>query len=212
MAVRKTQNLTTASLRRAQRRAQLARDLVQKEHVLRFEPSTLSSGLESPFIIDFRRVETSTLGAIATELCADIAKRRWSFTHVAGVPHGGDALAALIARLCGTKLIRLTKDDGRMWVDDEFHFSVGDTVLVVEDVLTTGGNTLATIHALAVYWLKVVGVVAVCDREQGGRRACEERGYPIASYFTARELLAVACFTTIATEAQYREAITYLAQ
>jgi len=189
----------------------LARRLVANEKVLRFEQSTLASGLETPFMIDLHALTPRTLGEIATGVRDIVTERHLAFTHVAGVPTGGDALAKRVARLFPeTKIIRLFKDDGRLWVDDQPHFSVGDTVLVVEDVLTTARSAIEATHALAVYGLEIVCVIAICDREQGARAAFEREKCPYEALFTARELLAVARRAHIATEEQYQEATAYL--
>ncbi len=64
----------------------------------------------------------------------------------------------------------------------------GDRVVIIEDVITTGGSALKAIEAARKMGAKVVEVVAVVDREEGGREALEEKGYKVFSLFTTSDL------------------------
>ena len=66
----------------------------------------------------------------------------------------------------------------------------GDRVVVIEDVITTGGSALRAVEAVRAAGGQVLGVLAVVDREEGGREAIEAEGLAVASLATARELLA----------------------
>jgi orotate phosphoribosyltransferase len=70
--------------------------------------------------------------------------------------------------------------------------SKGDRVVIVEDVVTTGGSSLQAITAVKAIGCDVRKVLAVVDREEGGREALKEQGYPLEAVFTARELMAAA--------------------
>jgi orotate phosphoribosyltransferase len=69
-------------------------------------------------------------------------------------------------------------------------FEAGDRVVVVEDVITTGGSALTAIEAIRAEGGEVLGVLAVVDREEGGREAIEATGVPVRRLTTAAELLA----------------------
>ena len=64
----------------------------------------------------------------------------------------------------------------------------GDAVVVVEDVITSGGSALQAIEAVEEEGGKVLGVLAVVDREQGGRAALEARGVAVVALTTVTEL------------------------
>jgi orotate phosphoribosyltransferase len=66
--------------------------------------------------------------------------------------------------------------------------NTGDRVLLVEDVVTTGGASLTAVDLLVAAGATVVQVVAVVDREQGGREKFAAQGTPFAALFTATEL------------------------
>ena len=70
----------------------------------------------------------------------------------------------------------------------EGNFRAGDAVVVVEDVITSGGSALQAIAAVEEEGGTVLGVLAVVDREQGGRAALEARGVTVAALTTVTEL------------------------
>jgi orotate phosphoribosyltransferase len=61
-------------------------------------------------------------------------------------------------------------------------------VVVVEDVITSGGSALEAIAAVEREGGRVLGVLAVVDREQGGRERLEGAGFPVTALVTARGL------------------------
>lgn len=68
----------------------------------------------------------------------------------------------------------------------------GDRVVIVEDVVTTGGSSLQAIAAVKALGCDVRRVLAVVDREEGGRAALADEGCRLEAIFTANELLAAA--------------------
>ncbi len=60
-------------------------------------------------------------------------------------------------------------------------FSPGDSIAIVEDVVTTGGSSLLAIERVEAFGLKVQRVIAIIDRLEGGAQAFAERGYPFYS-------------------------------
>jgi orotate phosphoribosyltransferase len=68
-------------------------------------------------------------------------------------------------------------------------FRVGDRVILLEDVVTSGGSTLGSIKTLRDAGLEVKAVIAVLDREEGGRAKIEETGAPFYALTTLKELL-----------------------
>ena len=69
-------------------------------------------------------------------------------------------------------------------------FQPGDHVVVVEDVITTGGSALKAVEAVRAAGGIVVGVLALVDREEGGREAIEAAGLTVRSLIPASALLA----------------------
>lgn len=71
----------------------------------------------------------------------------------------------------------------------EGNFLAGDSVVVVDDVITTGDSTLKAIAAIEEEGGKVAFVVVLVDREEGGRANIEGKGYPVAALFTKAQLI-----------------------
>ena len=69
-------------------------------------------------------------------------------------------------------------------------FRSGDRVVVVEDVITTGGSALRAVEAIRAAGGTVVGVLAVVDREEGGREAIEGAGLPVVALARAADIVA----------------------
>lgn len=67
-------------------------------------------------------------------------------------------------------------------------FEPGARVVVVEDVITTGGSALQAMEAVRSENGEVVGLLALVDREEGGRATLEEAGLPVLVLYTARDL------------------------
>ena len=71
-------------------------------------------------------------------------------------------------------------------------FQSGSRVVVVEDVITSGKSALQACDAVEAEGGIVLGVIALVDREGGGREAIEARGYVVHTIFPVGELLAAA--------------------
>ena len=70
----------------------------------------------------------------------------------------------------------------------EGRFAAGMAVVVVEDVVTTGGSALQAIEAVGEAGGNVLGVLAVVDRDEGGREAITEAGYSLRSLVSLSDL------------------------
>jgi len=69
-------------------------------------------------------------------------------------------------------------------------FETRDKVVVIEDVITTGGSALKAVGALRATGAQILGVLAVVDREEGGREAIEAAGIQAISIARVSEILA----------------------
>jgi len=68
-------------------------------------------------------------------------------------------------------------------------FKEGDCVAVIEDVITTGGSALRAIEAVRASNGTVAGVLALVDREEGGRQSIEDAGVPVISLVSATQII-----------------------
>ncbi len=157
----------------------------------------LSSGQRSTYYIDARKTTMSAEGQriIGRMGLAAIRASGWLPVAVGGLTMGADPVAYAMAResLDATPVIQAfsvrksTKQHGtRKRI--EGNFTAGDGVVIVEDVITSGGSALEAIEAVIEAEGRILGVLAVVDREQGGREAIRERGFDVVALTTTNQL------------------------
>jgi orotate phosphoribosyltransferase len=76
------------------------------------------------------------------------------------------------------------------WLEGRKNLKVGARVVIVEDVVTSGGSSIKAIKRAEEEGLVVLGVVTLVDREEGGRENIEKEGYWMKSIFTKAQILA----------------------
>jgi uridine monophosphate synthetase len=168
----------------------LADDLL-KAGCIQFGSFTLKSGLQSPFYIDLRRVITypQLLEHVGAAYLPVLARLR--FDRLAALPYAAIPIATAIALQGGYPMIyprKEAKDYGtRAGIEGEYR--AGETVVVIDDLTTTGGSKFEAIENLKAAELKVRDVVVLIDRESGARRSLEAAGYQLHAVMTITQLL-----------------------
>ena len=150
---------------------------------------TLRSGRKSNYYLDKYLFETQpdilkALGEMFARYVTD------STTLIAGAELGGIALAAATAMASGKPwvIIRNTKKDYGTKKPFEGKLSDADSVLLVEDIATTGGQVLEAAKLITEIGAKVERIVAVIDRQEGARENTEGAGFTFESLFTKTDL------------------------
>lgn len=168
-------------------REQLARRIAEVS-LLRGE-FTLRSGRKSNYYLDKYLFETqpdvlAELGKMFAERLAPAVQR------IAGAELGAVALAAATAMASGKPfvIIRNQKKDYGTSKLVEGKLDPGETVMIVEDVLTTGGQVIEVAKTLKDAGAKIEKIVAVIDRLEGARENIESAGYAYESLFTTKDL------------------------
>lgn len=127
----------------------------------------LSSGLHSPNYLQCALAlqhpdNASEYGrAIAGKLAAE------QFDTVASPAIGGLIIGYATAQALGTRFIWTERENGVMTLRRGFIISPGERILVVEDVITTGGSTRECIQALEKHGAKVIAAASIIDRSNG---------------------------------------------
>ncbi len=124
-----------------------------------------------------------------------IREAGWRATAVGGLTLGADPVAYAIAAASfadGPAMDAFTvrkepKQHGTQRLI-EGNFAPGAAVVVVEDVITSGGSALKAIEAVTAAGGSVAGVLAVVDREQGGRERLKAAGFLVRTLTTASAL------------------------
>jgi uridine monophosphate synthetase len=168
----------------------LARDLITS-HCVRFGQFKLKSGIMSPIYLDLRRLVTHPpiLRRVAQAYAAKL--RELNFDRIAGIPYAALPIATAIALEMNRPLIyprREAKDYGTQ-AAIEGDYAAGETIVVIDDLATTGGSKLEAIQKLAEAKLKVHDIVVLIDRGQGAGPLLAEAGYRLHAVATLPELL-----------------------
>ena len=148
-----------------------------KEHALVVGRVTLSSGLEADYYVDAKRAILRVPGFTALGQLVAAEIERLGATAVGGLTMGADPVAcAALAAGAEAKAFFVRKERKahglQRWVEGP-PLDAGERCLIVEDVVTTGGSTIAAIERVREEGLEVVGVVSVLDRLAGGKEAIE---------------------------------------
>ena len=127
----------------------------------------LSSGLHSPKYLQCAKALQQTGDAI--EFGKEIAKtyESYDFKTVASPAIGGLVIGFAVAQALGKKFIWTERQNGQMTLRRGFSLAEGERILVVEDVITTGGSTRECITALSVNGGNVIAAASIIDRSNG---------------------------------------------
>ena len=173
------------------------RDALQqliRAKALKFGEFTLASGKKASYYLDCRQITLDSLGArlvgegMLEQLASDLPNL------VGGMAIGADPITAAILTLAGVKQLPLrgvmvrkeAKQHGTGKLV-EGPFNAGESIAIVEDVVTTGGSSLLAIERCEAVGLKVNRVLAIIDRLEGGRDAFAAKGYELTTLFTVRD-------------------------
>jgi orotate phosphoribosyltransferase len=172
------------------RRVLLERSVERGEFVL-------ASGRRSSYYIDCRRSTMSAEGMVLVGRMGWSAIQRagWRPDAVGGLTLGADPVAyAIAAASFGSKgavdafsVRKQAKEYGTGRLI-EGNFRPGDAVVVVEDVITTGDSARRAMRAVEEQGGTVLGVLAVVDRQEGGRQALESENRRVLALVTVKDL------------------------
>ncbi len=160
----------------------------------------LASGRESDFYIDCKRTALTAEGHVLVgRLLFDrVRKVRPLVRGVGGLTLGADPIASAIAL---TSFLQAEPVDAFIvrkepkghgtgqWIEGRKTIPDGSRVVVIEDVVTTGGSALKAIERCRAENLEPVACVALVDRLEGGREAIEAQGVPLDPLFTRKDFI-----------------------
>ena len=158
----------------------------------------LASGKRSSFYIDARltTMHPDGLALIGPAGLAAIEHAGWTPDAIGGLTLGADPIAYAISYASATtthpfRAFTVRKEAKAHGTKRRIEgpFKGGDRVVIVEDVITTGASALQAAEAVRAEGGQVLGVLALVDREEGGRAAIEDAGFTVAALATASRIL-----------------------
>jgi orotate phosphoribosyltransferase len=160
---------------------------------------TLASGQKSKFYIDLKATTLHPEGAtLVGELAARVLRKTgWKIGGVGGLTLGADPIATAVSVAAFRQgefwpafIVRKeSKGHGtEKYVEGTENLKSGDSLVILEDVVTTGGSSVQAIQRVRAEGYQVAGVLTIVDREQGGRAAFHALGVELISLATISEI------------------------
>jgi len=183
----------------AEMKKRLIELIIERTFKFTDEPTfRLASGKMSSYYFNCKPTTLNAEGMfLVGNLLYDLIKdqKGWTMTAVGGLTLGADPLANAIAYTSYLKddplesfvVRKEPKKHGTMlWV--EGNVREGDSVVIVEDVVTTGGSTIKAIDRAKNCGLKIAGVIVLIDRQEGGVEAIESLGVTVRTLLTKEDI------------------------
>lgn len=172
-----------------------------KISAVRFGDFTLKSGQQSSIYLDLRQIISYPiiLRTVASQIWHAIEGHVTSTELICGVPYTALPIATCLSLQHNIPMIMRRKEAKNYGTGKiiEGAFQPGQTCLIIEDIITTGGSILETVDTLNNVGIKANVAAAFIDRDQGGKNNLQQHGILTYAVFTLPHILKVLAESTI---------------
>lgn len=164
--------------------------LLKENGVIKFGKFTLSSGRKSDYYVDMKRAVTNPL--ILSKVAEIISERtdKNAVDKIAGPALGAIPIVTAVSLYTGIPMLMIRKDKKDYGTSQliEGDLKVGDRVLVLEDVTTTGNSLNEAIDAILEGNGRISKAIVIVDRAEGALETFEEKGIDFEPLVSINEL------------------------